>query len=137
MSIKKINAALVTAYQSAYPSVPTAYEGVAFTPPNGKWAQVFNLLSAADPVTLGKGGEDEVSGVFQIDINVPEGSGTSTLLTDMDTLKSSFVAGKWLAYQGQNVLIRKADPSAIRRIDGWLRISLSVYYTSRQTRGTI
>ena len=137
MSLKKINSALVSAYLAAYPSVPTSYEGVAFTPPQGKWAQVTNLPAGGDVVTLGTGGEDEIAGVFQIDVNVTEGTGTSVLLADLDTLKNYFIAGRWLTYQGQNVLVRKAEPSQIRRVDGWQRISLSVFYTSRQTRGNI
>lgn len=147
MSESKIDAALVTAYRAAMPALVnvTAYEpgvgsdGKPFTPPVAtKWAQLTNLRASANPVTLGKGGEDEHSGVFQIDVNVPESnaSAKAILLADADTLKAYFVAGRNFIYSGQCVHVRRADASPIRRIDGWLRLSVSVFYTSRSTRGT-
>jgi hypothetical protein len=139
MSAKKINAALVAAYRAAMPGLinATAYEGAAFTPTVGsKWAQLTNLRAGDDPATLGIGGQDEASGVFQIDISVAENTGTAALLTDADTLKAYFVGGRTFTYESQCVHVRKADVSQIRRVDGWLRISVSVFYLSRSTRGS-
>ena len=140
MSETKINAALVSAAQAALVPITAsiAFEGKAFTPPSsGKWASVFRLPAGNDVASMGEGGQDEATGVFQIDISVPENTGTSVLLTDIDALKDAFVGGRYLEYQSHHTLIRKADPSPIRRVDGWLRISLSVYYTSRQQRGAL
>lgn len=140
MSETKINAALVTAYRDAMPALAdsTAYEGKSFTPTTGtKWAQLTNLRAAADPVTLGVGGQDDHSGVFQIDVNVPENTGTATLLADADTLRAYFVAGRSFTYQTQSVRARRADVSAIRRVDGWLRVSVSITYSALTTRPEI
>ena len=140
MSETKINAALVTAYRAAMPALvdATAYEGASFTPTVGqKWAQLTNLRASADPVTLGTGGQDEHSGVFQIDVNVPEDTGTATLLADADTLRAYFVAGRSFTYQTQSVRVRRADVSPIRRVDGWLRVSVSVTYSAITIRPEI
>ena len=132
MSEFAINAALVAAYRSALPALAdkTAYEGVSFTPPAGKWGMVTNLRAGADVASLGVAGMDEHTGVFQIDVSVPEGTGTATLLRDADTLRAYFVAGREFTYQDQRVRVRRADASAIRRVDSWLRISVSVTYSA-------
>jgi len=140
MSEVKINAALVTAYRAALPALSsaTAYEGMGFTPTIGsKWGQVFNLRAAADVASLGVGGQDDHTGVFQIDVNVPENSGTAALLADADTLRAYFVVGRAFTYQSQSVRVRRADVSPIRRVDGWLRVSVSVTYSAYTTRPEI
>lgn len=139
MSEVRINAALVSAAQAALVPITAsiAFEGKAFTPPSsGKWASVFRLPAGNDVASMGEGGQDESTGVFQIDVNAPENSGTA-LLKEGDILRAYFVAGRSLTYQGQCVQVRKTDISAIRRVDGWLRISASVYYSSHSTRPTI
>lgn len=141
MSETNINAALVSAATAALGSGFTgriAFEGRDFTPPtSGKWAAIFNLRAGIDVVTLGVGGQDEHSGVLQIDVSVPENSGTGTLLTDADALHAYFVAGTYFTYSGQDVLVRHCDVSSIRQIDGYLRVSASVTYTARSTRPEI
>lgn len=138
MSALKINAALVAAYRAILPTLPTAFEGVTFTSTVGsKWGQVANLRAGADVASLGVGGLDEHTGVLQIDISVPENTGTAALLRDADTLRAYFIAGRHFTYQDQTVRVRRADVSSIRRVDGWLRISVSVTYSAFTTRPEI
>lgn len=138
MSELRINAALVSAYRAVMPTLPTAFEGAPFTPPAGqKWGQLTNLRAGADVASLGVGGLDEHTGVLQIDISVPEGTGTGELLRNADTLRAYFVAGRHFTYQDQSVRVRRADVSSIRRVDGWQRISVSVTYSAFTTRPEI
>lgn len=140
MSETRINAALVTAYRAAMPSLidQTAYEGASFTPTTGtKWAALHNLRAGADVASLGVGGQDDHAGVLQIDINVPENTGTASLLNDADTLRAYFVAGRGFTYQSQSVRVRRSDVSPIRRVDGWLRVSVSVTYSAMTIRPEI
>lgn len=138
MSETNINAALVSAYQGGGLALPTAYEGVAFTPPAGEaWAQLTSLRAGADVASLGAGGQDEHTGVLQIDVNVPEGSGTGALLAHADTLRAHFVAGRSFTYATQAVRVRSASASPIRRVDGWLRLSVSVTYSAFTIRPEI
>lgn len=142
MSETKINAALVSAARAALvpaivPETAIAWEGKAY-PPDGeqfppKWAAVFRLPAGNDVASLGEGGQDDATGVFQIDVNDKEDSGTA-LLKEADKLKAYFVAGRSFTYQGQCVHVIRCDISAIRRVDGWLRISASIYYSSYTTR---
>lgn len=140
MSEFKINAALVSAYRAAMPALvnATAYEGGTFQPiVNQRWGQVFNLRAGADVASLGSKGLDEHTGVFQIDVSVAENTGTAVLLADADTLRAYFVAGRWFTYQTQSVRVRRADVSAIRRVDGWLRVSVSITYSAHSIRPEI
>lgn len=142
MSTKNINAALVTAAVAALgPSFAnrTAFEGKDFKPPaaNGFWAAVNNLRGAIVVASLGVGGMDDHLGVYQIDVSYPENDGTSNLLTVADALRTYFVTGRRFVYSGQCVRVSRCDVSSIRRIDGWLRITASVYYSSYTTRPEI
>lgn len=141
MSETNINGALVSAAVAALGSgfaARIAYEGKDFTPPaSGKWAAIFNLRAGTSVASLGVSGQDEHAGVLQIDVSVPENTGTGTLLTDADALRAYFVAGTYFTYSGQSVLVRHCDVSSIRQVDGYLRISASVTYTARSTRPEI
>lgn len=140
MSEHSINAALVAAAKAALAPLvgqAVAWEGREFSPPvTGKWAQVTNLRASAEVASLGVGGHDAHLGVFQIDLNHPENSGTA-ILKDADAVRAHFVAGRRLEYQGQCVSVRRCDVSPLRRVDGWVRVSLSVYYRAHSIRQEI
>lgn len=141
MSETNINAALVTAAVAALGAGYAnriAYEARDFTPPaSGKWAAIYNLRAGTSVASLGVGGQDDHDGVLQIDLSVPENSGTETLLTDADAMRAYFIGGRHLIYSGQCVVVRRCDVSPIRQVDGYLRISASVTYQSRSTRPTL
>jgi len=129
MSLANINGALITAYQAAALGLGTAYEGKDYQPtPGTAYAAVWNLPAAADVDTLGSGGQDKHVGVFQVDINVPENTGTAVLLQHAQTLRAYFYAGRTVSYGGQDVRITKAERSSIRRNGGYMTLSVSVTY---------
>ena len=135
MSWVEINAALIQSYQNVGLNLATAYEGRDFTPPSGtSWASVFNLPASSNVDTLGAGGADLHVGILQIDVNSPANVGTATLLNAAATLRTAFYAGRNLTYSGQSVRIKQASRSAIRRVDGWLRISVSITYWAQTAR---
>lgn len=116
-----------------------AFEGVhdpRLPPSSGAWAQLIHLPASAEVASLGVGGQDEHTGVFQVDVSVPEvgGNPREALLDCADRLRRYFVAGRRLTHCQQGVRVRSASRSAIRRVDGWLRISVSVTYSAFTTR---
>lgn len=114
-----------------------AFEGFPFAPPtDGAWAQLFHLPAGAAVASLGVGGMDEHVGVYQIDVNVPESGGNprAALLGHADALRGYFVTGRRFTYGTQGVRITRAERSAIRRVDGWQRISVSVTYSAFTVR---
>lgn len=133
-----LRAALIQGYLTAVlPAVlPTEYENTKFTVPDGcaLWTSVKQLPTGDDPVTLGSGGENEVTGIFQIDVNVPLDTGEKQLQETLDILRSFFTPGKVLTYNGVTVTVKRFNKSPARQIAGWHRRSASVYYYNRTPR---
>lgn len=133
MSETKINAALVSAYLASgvMPEDRTAFEGRKFDPVTGQsWARLTGLPSGRAPAAMGTEAPQEWTGILQIDLFHPKGTGTGLLLTDVDELLAFFTPGKRLDYQGQGVLIRRAERSPIRTEDVWQSVSVSIYCTA-------
>lgn len=130
MSESKIHSALVSAYiaSGVMPALRTAFEGKTFTPPTGQsWARLTALPTGRAPAAQGKNAAQEWAGILQIDLFHPKNTGHAGLLADVDTLLAFFASGQRLDYQGQGVLIRRADRSQIRQEDVWQSISVSIY----------
>lgn len=135
MSLADINAALVVAYQGAALGLPTAWEGVDFTPPaDADWAQLYLLPAPTTIDTLGPGGLDLHTGIFQIDLNVPQNSGTGALLGYADALRTAFKAGNNASHNGQNVLILDCSRSKLTQAAGWLTVSMSISWRAYTAR---
>jgi len=136
MSEAKINSALVQATIDAALGVPCVYENEPpYTPQQGvRWMRCHNLPAGTDTASLGIGGLDEHLGLLQLDFNDAPGAGVAWLLGRADAVRSFFVAGRRFEYDGQVVVIRRSDRSPIRPVDGWSRVSVSVFYSSHSTR---
>lgn len=141
MSLKNINAALVTAFQSAMSTlgevVPVAYEGRDFSPPaNGKWLQIFNVPAERAVATLGTGGEDNLAGFFQINIYTPENTGTAPIYDLADHFLRFFQHGKILTYSGTEVRVHRSEATGIQKGSNSASqtISLTFYWNSRKQR---
>lgn len=115
---------------------PTEYENTKFqTPANVPlWMSLSLLPVSSHAATLGDNGEDEEKGLFQIDINVPDGTNEKTLIQTADILKSFFTSGKSLTYNGVTVVILSRVLSPGRRADVWWRRSLTLTYYTRINR---
>jgi hypothetical protein len=134
VSLANIRAALVDAYESLNLELETAHENRPFTPGADPWAALFVVPNAPAVATLGDGGEDEHSGFMQIDLNFPQHTGTSEVLAAADEIRAYFVAGRRLIYEGQEVLIRSSGRSAGLNVNGWYRVSMTVFWTARTIR---
>lgn len=133
MSEIKINAALVSAYLACgvMPRERTAFEGVSFTPPAGQsWARITDMPSGREPAAFGGANPVERTGILQVDLFHPKNTGTGPILTDVDKAMSFYTPGKRLDYEGQKVLIRKAERAQLRTDGPWQSIAISIYYTA-------
>jgi len=133
MSETKINGVLVSAYLASgvMPQARTAFEGVTFEPVTGQsWARLTGLPSGRAPAAMGSDAPQEWTGILQLDVFHPKGTGTGPVLADADKALAFFTPGKRLEYQGQRVLIRRAERSPIRTEDVWQSVSVSIYCTA-------
>ena len=131
MSETKVNAALVAAYiaSGVIPQARTAFEGVTFAPVTGQsWARLTNLPSMRDKPGLAPGDSSEVLGILQVDLFWPKGSGTAPILAAADQLMTHFEPHKRLAFQGQDVKIRRVRRSQIRIEEVWQSVSVDIHY---------
>ena len=130
MSEVRINAALVSAVLASgvMPQARIAFEGAKFEPVTGQsWARITALPSDRSPAAMGSGAPQEWTGILQIDIYHPLNSGTGPILGDADKALTYFRSGRRLEFQGQRVLVRRAQRSQIRRDDIWQVVSVDVY----------
>jgi hypothetical protein len=133
MSETKINAALVSAVLASgvMPQARIAFEGAKFEPVTGQsWVRIIALPSDRSPAAMGSSAPQEWTGILQIDICHPLNSGTGPILGDADKALAYFRPGRRLEFQGQRVLIRRAQRSQIRRDDIWQVVSVDVYCTA-------
>lgn len=138
MSESKIHSALVSAYiaSGVMPAARTAFEdkgidGKDFTPPQGEsWARIRTVPTDRGPAAQGSGAAQEWRGYLEVMLFYPKGAGPFPALADVDKALAYFYSGKHLDYQGQGVLIRRAERSQIRQEDVWQSVSVSVYCTA-------
>lgn len=134
MSEAKIHSALVAAFiaSQVMPTERTAFEGKAYTPVQGQsWARLTGLPTGRAPAAQGRNAAQEWTGVLQIDLFHPKDTGHAAILADVDKALSFFKSGRRIGYQGQSVLIRRAERSQIRQDDIWQAVSVSVRCTAQ------
>lgn len=73
--------------------------------PSGKtqWASVFFVPNDPEPVTLGVQGSDRQTGFLQIDVNVPQNTGSAAMRDWQNAGRAEFVAGK--SYRLDDVVV--------------------------------
>lgn len=132
-----IEQALLTAYKSLNLSYPLSEPNKELTNEqkgDGVWVKVAVLNGQTNVATLGASGTDNNPGIFQIDINVLQNSGTGVLLNVCDVICGHFHAGKGLQYNGQGVKITGSSISGIRNVGGSARRTVSVRFYARTPR---
>lgn len=138
MALIDIDGALIQAYVDLAIGLDTAYENVAFTPPDdgSDWAKVSIVPAVVDYASLGSGGQDLHEGFMQIDFKTPHGKGRAGLVAYAQTIIDEFVGGKSYTQNSQNVRIDTVDRSQIVEEDGFMSISITVNWDSIVIRPT-
>ena len=138
MSLQKIETALRTAYRAGgfFADENTAFENQAFEPtPGTPWAQLFLVPSQPSAASLGDSGLDEHTGFLQIDLNYPINEGTGAINIKADEIRAHFKAGARFvddefSQDPQSVLIRSCGRSNGRNVNGWYRVSITVFWSA-------
>lgn len=133
MSETKINGALVSAYLASeiMPKSRTAFEGRTYDPVVGQgWARLTDMPSGREPAAFGGVNPVERTGYLQVDVYRTKGTGTAELLADADKALAFYQPGRRFEYEGQSVLVRKAERSPIRTEPTWQSIAIFIHYTA-------
>lgn len=98
MSIKKTQVGLIKHLQTLSPALPTAYEGVSFTPPTGMYQRVQFRISKPDDPVLGQGYYRERLEI-QVFVYGAINKGTGEVLDRAEMLRQHFKKGTFLLEQ--------------------------------------
>lgn len=115
-------------------NVPIKTENAPFEKPTAMWLAAWYMPNVPQGVTAGDGGYDEVTGIFQVDVNVPLNSGTKDARLMADKIVNLFPSGHNLVYNNAWVRPRQVGRTQGREVDGWWRVSVTVVWYSRLQR---
>ncbi len=121
---------------AALPACPViAWEGVSFTSPvSGPFLKVDYLPVGVRQATAGTNGLNELTGIFQVTVCVPDGAGDGGLYRLVDAVLNHFPRGTVLtASGGSTVTVSRSVPSPMLDMGGYLSVPVSVYFRSFQT----
>lgn len=138
MSFSLIRKGLVKFWDDANTlNIPTAYTNADFDNTSAEvWCSIYVIPASTSPATLGLGGEDEHTGIFQISLFVPLDTGDKLILQALDGIENLYYAGKKTTYSGQEILFTAVERGAGREVDGWYSVDVSINYYARDTRST-
>lgn len=140
MSQGKVKAAVMKAIDNRIalldPPVEVAWPNKKFKTPAGSWIRVSYMPSQDSTETLGEGGEQELLGIIQLDVNILTDIGEKTQNLILGQLEAYFVPGKRFTYKSQTVNFVSCNRSSGRIIDSFFRVSLSVSFYARYFRAT-
>jgi len=140
MSLSNVQSALITKWVAVNALLtdgpwPCAYPNQAFeVPANAPWARLFILANQPFVGSLGDEGEDEVSGILQIDLHTPLGEGTYTVDQAFNTIRAQFKAGTYLSYGGQWVIILSCGITPLGPQETFYKSAITIEWETRLSR---
>lgn len=129
--IVSIRAAFVTRLL-LFPSLPpVAWENVAYTPTIGT-TYIAPYLLPGEPiqVEIGTAGANRYTGVFQISIFAPTGSGIAAINTLAGALCDYFKRGTTVSYGGLIVSCQKAYSAPVLQETDWQHLPITIRYVT-------
>lgn len=137
MNATDIEEALRQTFLAAVPDAvgKCAFENQPFDP-KGKspWFEFHYMPNKPDVATLGLGGQDEHTGIAQIDIHVAKGSGRGAFKAYLEALRSAFTPSIPLVYNGGAVTIRSCGQVPGGTGESSYRFSVSITWEARTSR---
>ncbi|MEI6207297.1 MAG: phage tail terminator-like protein [Desulfuromonadales bacterium] len=126
-----IRSAFATKLQ-AFAGLPNvAWENVPFTPATGApYLQPVLLPGEPTQAEIGVNGLNRHTGIYQISVFAPTGTGISALNTLVGNLCDHFKRGTTLYYAPVLVNIKKAYPGPAMQETDWVHVPITVQYTA-------
>jgi len=131
----KIDTALQQAFMDGAFGLPIAYENRDYNPlPGTPYAALYVIPNQPSVNTLGDGGQDLITGIMQVDLNYPVGSGTGVAKQMATTIRDYFKAGTVFTFSGQDVFIVSSGRGIGGDVDSFYRLSNTIFWQARVTR---
>lgn len=112
-----------------YPTVPVKYENVSFTQPDGPWVAVTTISGTSFRTDLGSKYTVRYSGIVQIDVLVPEDTGTRLCNEISEKLALLFQEKEFRLEDGARVIYRTPDYRAFPDQRGFYRRIVSIGFS--------
>ncbi|MDA3832280.1 MAG: phage tail terminator-like protein [Spirochaetales bacterium] len=124
-----IRAAFTTKLMALSPLPSIAWENVAFTPVIGtSYLQPFLLPGEPYQAEIGEAGQNRHTGIYQVSIYAPTGSGVGDINTLAGTICDHFKRGTVLTYSTTTLTIKKAFLGPMMTDTDWLHLPVTIQY---------
>ncbi len=135
MSMYELEKALNQAWVDGAFGLETIYENFKSTPPTADpWARVTFAPAQPIPTGLGDTGEDEVVGLYIVDLNYPLGEGNKRAVEAYEAVRVYFKAGRKFTNGATSVAIISAGRSPAQIVDQNYRITVQIEFEARISR---
>lgn len=113
--------------------LPWAMPNVDFTTPakSEAWARSVVFSNSSDSVEIFGNGQDEVSGILQIDLFYPAGQGDYDILSKADEISAKFTRGTPSNYGSACIIFGDKGIGSPQQSQGWYRLIMSINFTYR------
>lgn len=135
-----IEKALMQGMLDANIGLPMSVENSPFDKPadGAPWAAYWFVpaegSSSVRAITLGDAGEDQHTGIVQLDINYPLRQGVNPARAKLDEIVPYFPIGKKVTFGMASVTISSCSRSRGREVEGWYRVSMTLSWYARVPR---
>jgi len=127
MSLVDAKYALIDAVVTTLATIPCARENAPFTKPtDSKWAELFWIANQPEGYTLGDTGQDMYTGIVQLDLHYPAGTGDTAADTDVETFRAVFKAGHAFVHNYQAITVKNCGAPHRRKEDNWFILSVTI-----------
>jgi len=134
MSLQKIDTALASAYIAGAFGLPVQWPNESFTSSGTAWSRYSFVPATPGNDTLSRIGRDRYTGFIQIDLNYQPDEGRNSASSKAEEVRAYFSLNRNHSHKGQSVTVEKIGISQGRLVDGWFRISVSVYWRANIQR---
>jgi hypothetical protein len=136
VEFKNINSALTKPIvDNSNFSIDWAFNNFNFEPSHGQpFGESFILPNQPSQSSLGANGTDLINGIFQINLNYPDGDGSGPIYDKIQEISAIYKSGTTLTYNGVVVRLESIGISPARNERGWYRIDLNIEWYSFTNR---
>lgn len=130
MSDANVRSALTQAFVNGafFSSSNVAWENKKFDPPANPWARFTYIPNQPEVATLGDEGQDELTGILQIDLNYPQDNGLKDVSDKYESIRTIFAPGNIFTHAGQWVRISSCGRSHGRIVDNYYRVTITIMF---------
>lgn len=128
MSETNLRAALDAHLNGMVDAPPISWENQGLDQDNEIYLAQFLLPAETIAVGIGEGGSDVLTGIYQVTVNVPKGTGKAAYLAETEKVKARFPRSSTIDYSGTRIVIHKVWSNSAIEDENYYRVPISIRY---------